>query len=137
VEADKSSYIVREPKAEDTSFIFATWLRGLRYGNEMFELIPPDTYFQCYHAIIQKILTAAGTKVAVACLKDSPDVILGYAVYTGTTLHWCHVKTAWRNIGIAKQLVPQGTRTVTSLTKLGVGILKNHPQLIFNPFFNP
>jgi len=134
VDERKESVIVRPPCAEDTSFIFATWLRGLRYGNELFELINPDVYFEFYHKVIQSILTNKNTTVAIACLKEDKDVILGYAVYSGTTLHWCHVKTAWRNIGIAKQLVPSNINTVSHLTKVGIGILKNHPAVQFNPF---
>jgi hypothetical protein len=135
MEADKrESMIIRQAVASDVPFIFSTWLKGLRYGNEIFELVPAEIYFENYHRIIQNILASPSTQISVACLKEDKDVILGYAVYTGTTLHWCHVKTAWRNIGIAKQLVPENTNTVSHVTKLGAGILKNHPTVVFNPF---
>jgi hypothetical protein len=134
IEATKASYTIRSPTAEDCPFIFATWLRGLRYGNELFGLIESDIYFEKYHEIIQKILTSPGVQVSIACLKDQPDVILGYSVFTGNRLHWVHVKSAWRNIGIARELVPSNTKLVSHVTKVGASILKAHPSVRFNPF---
>lgn len=131
---NNETVVVRPGKDLDVPFIFATWLKGLRYGNELFELIDATVYFEVYHQVIQKILTAPGTQVSVACLSSDPDTIVGYAVSNGATLHWVHVKSAWRNIGVAKQLVAPTTTTVTHVTKVGIGILKNHPKLSFNPF---
>lgn len=134
-DADKTKVVCRAATSDDVPFIFATWLRGLRYGNELFGLIEADLYFDKYHEIIQKILVSPGVSVTIACLKDDSDVILGYAVSTGARLHWVHVKSAWRNIGIAKQLVSPDTRYVSHITRVGASILKSHPYLRFNPFF--
>lgn len=125
---------VRDGKPEDVNFIFATWLRGLRYGNEWFHAIEQDRYYASYHKVIQSILTRPNVRVKVACLKEDEDVVLGYAVHENDKLHWVHVKSTWRNIGIAKDLVPATVTTVTNITKVGVKIALNK-KLIFDPFF--
>ena len=128
----------REGRAADEAFIFSTWLRGLRFGNDWFELIESDSYYKAYHRVIEMILKDPGTVITVACLKDDAVVILGYSVANSLGgLHWVHVKSAWRGIGIANSLKPQAVDYVTHLTNTGRSILKKHPKVIFNPFRLP
>lgn len=123
----------REANPDDKSFIFATWLRGLRYGNDWFELIEKATYFRVYHAALERLLTS-GVTIKVACLKDEPNVILGYAVYKGNRLDWVFVKKSWRGIGICHDLVPEEIRKVSHLTKTGRALLAKRSYLVFDPF---
>lgn len=125
---------IRDYKPEDRNFILSTWLKGLRYGNDWFEVVPSDIYFEFYHNVIETILGLPDTKVKVACLKDDEEVILSYSVYSKEKLHWIFCKKAWRSIGIAKSLVPQEITTVTHLTSIGKSILRKHTNLHFNPF---
>lgn len=125
---------VRGVDPGDKSFIMATWLKGLRYGCEIFKEIPSDIYFKNYHRILESILTNPETEIRVACLKDDRDVILGYSVSKDNALHFIFVKSEWRQIGIAKSLVSPKIDTVTHLTKVGSSILKKHPKIVFNPF---
>lgn len=119
---------------EDASFIFSTWLKGLRFGNDWYGLIDSKAYFPFYHKIIEGILSKPNVAVKVACLKENPNVILGYSVYAGSRLDWVHVKKAWRNIGIAKDLTPNNIATVSHVTSVGRSILKKHNNVTFNPF---
>ena len=130
----KDLVTVRNVKMEDKNFIMATWLRGMFYGDTWFGQIPKDIFMTNYHKILEALVTAPTTTITVSCLLEDPDVILGYSVYTGKKLHWVFVKSAWRSIGIAKSLIPQGVDTVTHLTKVGSGILRKHPEVVFNPF---
>lgn len=125
---------VRDYLPGDRNFILATWLRGLRYGNEWFEAVDQKIYFDFYNKVIEIILNRPDTQVKVACLKDDPEVILGYSVYTGGVLHWVFVKKAWRSIGIMKSLLPEGIVAVSHLTTVGKSILRRHPGVVFNPF---
>lgn len=122
----------REYQPDDRNFIFSTWLRGLYYGDSWFSEIPKNIFMQHYHAVIERLLDAPGVTIKVACLSDTPDVILGYSVTRGNILDYVFVKSAWRKAGIGKSLVPPAPYTVTHLTKVGK-ILKpvNCP---FNPF---
>lgn len=132
---DKKDLIAVRPGVEDDkAFIMSTWLKGLRYGNDWFELIEATAYYQKYHEAIERLLYFPDTEVKVACLKDSPDVILGYSVHTKDRFHWIFVKKSWRGIGIAKSLVPDGIASVTHLTDTGRQLLKKYPKIVFNPF---
>lgn len=119
---------------EDHNFILATWLRGLRYGNDWFALIDKDAYFKTYHTVIETMLVNPDITVRLACLKDDQDVILGYSVYNKTRLDFVFVKKAWRGIGIAKSLLPPTVETVSHLTDVGRSILRKYPNIRFNPF---
>jgi hypothetical protein len=129
-------YEVRDYRESDLNFILATWLRGLKYGNDWYNLITPEVYFNTYKVVIQHILKHPGTSTKIACLKDDSDVILGYAVLNKqhTVLHWSFVKSPWRNIGIMKTLVPRSVEVVTHMTKVGLGLLRKNPGMTFNPF---
>jgi hypothetical protein len=130
------SVAVRDYVLGDYNFIISTWIKGLKYGNEWFNLIEQKAYFENYHKVIEKYLANPGASIRVACLKSDPEVILGYSVThsDNTVLDWVFVKSAWRGIGIAKSLVPTTAKKVTHVTKVGVSILKKQPGLEFNPF---
>jgi hypothetical protein len=118
----------------DMNFIYSTWLKGLRYGNDWFSFITKEAYFTFYHRIIELILNKPHVIIQIACLKEDPDVILGYSVYEGFVLHWVFVKSAWRKIGIAKDLVPE-FKSVSHITAIAKSILiTKFPQVEFNPF---
>lgn len=137
---DREDLIMTRPFTDrDHSFIYATWLQGLRHSNDFYKLIDADTYYRQYHRVIEAILTNPSTQVSVACLKETPDVILGYSVTNtpNALLHWVHVKKAWRGIGIAKSLISKDIKTVTHVNKLGVSYLQKHPGFVFNPFQIP
>lgn len=132
---DKNSLIaIRDGAPKDREFIFATWLRGLRFGNDWFTLIDAKIYFSIYHRVIEALLASPHVSIKVACLKDDPDVILGYSVSRGTKLDWVFVKKAWRKVGIAKSLMPPIITYVTHVTKVGKSILQKYPKVSFNPF---
>lgn len=132
--ADK--FAIREATENDFPFIYSTWLKGLRYGNETYEKMDKDSYFKNYHKIIETILYRPDTFIAVACLKDDPTTILGYAVREGErTLHYVHVKNAFRHFGIAKAICPQNLLKVTHITHVGWSILgKKFPNAVYDPF---
>lgn len=135
---DKQAAITIRPyKADsDRSFILATWLRGLYYGDSWFSLIPKNIFMENYHTIIESIIANPNTIIKVACLKGDADVILGYTVYhdvqRGSAIDWVFTKSAWRNIGIAKMLCPDNAVACTHLTKVGRAIKPKNCD--FNPF---
>lgn len=128
-------FTVRDGNSSDENFIFASWLRGLYYGNSWFREVNKDVFMDAYHRVIEFILKSTNTKVKVCCLKDDPEVILGYAVFgANDTLHWIFVKSIWRMRGVAKALVPAPVRRVTHLTKTGLTIMRRRPNVSFDPF---
>lgn len=127
---------IREYQPNDKNFIFSTFLRGLYYGDSWFTLIDKDVFMSNYHKILNVLLASPNTKVNVACLKEDKDIILGYSIYSkdNSILHYVFCKSAWRSIGICRLLVSPSTTTVTHMTKVGLGFLKKHPHIKFNPF---
>lgn len=124
---------IRPAVMADKPFILSTWLKGLRFGNIWYRLIDDKIYFRVYHAVIEKLISTPGVTIKVACLKDDPEVILGYVVYQGDKVHWVQVKKAWRNIGIARALTPSEITTTTHLTEVGRSIFLKK-KWVFNPF---
>lgn len=135
--AKQTLITIRPYKPEmDKNFVYATWLRGLYYGDSWFSMIPKAIFMTNYQAVIDRILSGPACEVKVACLKDDPDVILGYAVGhtvdAGYVLDWVFVKSSWRLIGVAKSLVPTQPIAVSHLTKVGRAIKPDNCD--FNPF---
>ena len=131
---DKKDLITtRDRLPADINFIMATWLRGLRYGNDWFELIESEAYYANYHKVIESLLAKPGVKVQVSCLKDDPEIILGYSVVEGPKLHWLFVKKPWRMIGIAKSIVPVDVSIATHVTVIGRSLMQKR-KMVFNPF---
>lgn len=134
---NKSDLIaLRAYKPEDESFLYSTFLKGLYYGDSWFRLIEKDVFMKNYHRIISALLASPNTTVKIACLKEDHDTIVGYSIMNVNqkTLHYVFTKPVWRTIGVAKMLVPVTVETVTHMTKVGLGIIKKHPNLKFNPF---
>lgn len=101
----------------DQSFIFATWLRGLYYGNSFFRQIEKDAFMEKYTFVIRNTIFRPSTSVNIAALKEDSDTIIGYSVTENfgefDALHWVFVKLEWRGQGIAKDLIPDNVSVVT------------------------
>jgi hypothetical protein len=121
---------IRDLREEDLPLIYSTWLLGLYHGCEWFGRIKKDSFFRNYKAFLEKRLLSC--QVKVASLTEDPDVILGYVCYRENVLDWIFVKKAWRKMGIAKMLLPQGVTKVTHLTKVGRSIKPK--EWDFDPF---
>jgi hypothetical protein len=135
--AQKDLITTRNYMPEDRSFILACWLRGLYYGNTFFGEIPKSIFMEHYHKVLERFIDNPKVTITVSCLKDDPQVILGYSVTRVSAkgekvLDWVFVKTAWRQIGIAKSLVPSDLQVVSHVTKLGRILKPSH--VTYNPF---
>lgn len=126
---------IRDAFETDFPFIYSTWLKGLRFGNEAFTMIEQNSYFKNYHKVIEVILNRPDTVIKVACLLDDPETILGYSILGEDMVHYVHVKQAFRSFGIGKSLCPKSISRVTHVTKVGLSILKaKHPEFHYDPF---
>jgi hypothetical protein len=110
----------------DEAFIYSTWRNGFFYGALNKEELPPaEEFFKEKTAEIKRILEGPSTKVRIACIKDAPEVILGYAVFTGDLhLEWIFVKQQFRGKKIAKFLTVNLKSVTANLTKSGAAITK-------------
>lgn len=127
--------LLRDYVPDDKNLIMASWIQGLYYGDTWFSEIPKAVFMAQYHRVLEHIVEHPDTSIKIACLKEDPDVILGYAIWQGTTLHWVFVRNKWRKIGLAKDLVPTAPAAVTHLSNVGLSLMKRHfPKTVFNPF---
>lgn len=120
----------RKMEPEDLGFVYSTWLKSLYFGNSWFHQIDKVIFFKKYAKVIDDIIRCSS--VDVACFVDQPDVIIGYCVHFGPTLHWIYVKKAWRQIGIASLLIPEKITTISHMTKIGKQLKKEEWK--FDPF---
>lgn len=118
----------------DRSFVMATFLKGLYYGEMGLELVPKDIFMANYRKVAEMLI--ARSQVKIACLKEDPDVILGYSILSPDFqgIHWVYVKSAWRSRGIARSLTPQFPSYATHMTKLGRSLMSKFENFIYNPF---
>jgi GNAT superfamily N-acetyltransferase len=63
-------------------------------------------------SLIEPLIHSERWRVAVACIPDDPDTILGFIVYDSraidpsvATVGWVQVKAPWRRKGVAKALL--------------------------------
>jgi hypothetical protein len=127
---------IREGTPGDRNFILSTFLLGLYYGDSVFSNMEKDTFMKGYHIIAETLVDSSNTSLWVACLKEDPTTILGYALLnaTATAVHFTFVKKPWRHIGIMKSLIPDTINSCTHLTKVGLSLIKKNPKIVFNPF---
>lgn len=132
----KDLYIVRAYRETDKNFVLATFLRGLYYGNDFYNMMPKQTFMDNYKIMAEMLLAPERNMIHVAVLKDDIDVILGYSVvsHDHETLHWVFVKAAWRKQGIAKSLTPATINTYSHFTTVGLTLTKKLNNPVFNPF---
>lgn len=129
-------YDVRDLQPGDKSFVLATFLRGLYYGDSWFSEIPKDIFMNNYKVIAENLIKNPNVVVKVACLKEDPNIILGYSILSSDyqTITWVYVKSAWRLKGIGRSLLPKYPTHVTHLSKLGKTLMSKYDNLTFNPF---
>lgn len=121
---------IRPAQASDLSFIYTTWLHGLYHSAPWWKEVSKTIFWANYRRVIEIILTHA--EVNVACVPESPDVVLGYVVHTGPVLHWMFTKKAFRRLGIAKALLPTTISDYTHITDIGRSL--KQPGWTYNPF---
>lgn len=118
----------------DTPYIAKTWLDGVYYGNDWFRQIPRKIFLLEYPQIISFLLTKS--QVSLFCLKEERSAILSYVVIQhrepDLILHWAYTNPPWRNLGLAKRLIPKSINTCSHLTKMGKSL--KPPKWAFNPF---
>lgn len=129
-------YDIRNAKVEDRNFVLATFLRGLYYGDSWFSMIPKGSFMNNYKKVAEALIASPNVIIKVACLREDPDVILGYSIMSAnhTVLHFIFVKSMWRQKGIGRSLLPDRLFAVTHLTRLGKDLLPKLKDTVFDPF---
>jgi len=124
--------LIREPLESDVPFLVSTWRNALMYSSPTFQYVKKESLINNYTPVIQKMLSKY--EVRVACLQSDPDIILGYSVSSGDTLHFVYIKKAWRNQGICNMLLGSTDfKNITHITKTGLALAQKRGWA-FDPF---
>ncbi len=94
---------LRAGRAADAPFVHTTWRRHYRRRNESIQRVPDLVYAAEQRIAIDAIL--ARSALLVVCDAADADLIAGYVVAEGPSLHWIHVKDGMRGYGLARMLV--------------------------------
>lgn len=84
---------IRNHVKEDEPFLFATYLQHNWYDKTNTTTLKKSTWMSLQHKRLENVLESDHVKIA--CLKEDPDVILGYAFKDGSK-PFSYVKLAWR-----------------------------------------
>ena len=118
---------------EHRNMITNNFLRSLPRECFLYGLINKKEYFDWYHPVVNNLIDRTNSVARFSVLTDDPDVILGWSLCSGDTLHYVLVKGTYRNQGICKSLIPQGIKWCTHLTKPWISIIKKYPEMDFSP----
>ncbi len=139
----KADFALRDVQKDDLPFIFNSWLKSYRDSPAMGG-IPNTVYYAGQHALIEALLERS--RVVVACAKDDPTQIMGYALaeYVDDVrlVHWVYVKHTFRGFGIGRALegavigLPSSSPVHYShRVKTTDRLLKNRTAYVYNPFY--
>lgn len=95
---------LRGPNQKDSSFIVSSWLRSTReQADSDIEL---DVHYKDYRQFILNLLETDPI-ILIACSKEDPDYIMGYAVHDDNVLYYMYVRYALRRQGVGKKLLKE------------------------------
>lgn len=112
------SVVMRHATEADLPFIFSSWLKSYRLSSAVRDM-DAEAYFAQQHYLCEFLLGTSRT--VVACSAAEPTEVLGWLVYEdhlrSCVVHWCYVKSAFRRLGIASQLVREALKTCSDTVR--------------------
>jgi hypothetical protein len=125
---------LRSGGPSDAGFIFDSWLNSFRDYNPEAREVPKRIYFEMHRALLRELLERAN--VVVACGRETPEVILGWAAFEADSLHYLYVKSLYRGFDVTALLleaVPSSCRWFTHRTPKLQRVAAQR-GLTFNPY---
>jgi len=132
-------HVLRAGLEGDRAYVLDAWIRGYRSSDFGLRL-PPDVYYSRFgHSGLVEHLLDSGD-LTVACMHDSPDFILGFAVSRPGLLHYVCVKQDFRRSGVGRTLLDSCCREeairTTHVTKDFQLLAGARPIEFVNPYKN-
>lgn len=130
----QGGFDLRPGMAADQNFIFATWLRSYKHSSQFARRVPDRLFYKFHQAAIARIL-GRGAETLVCTPPGEPELILGYSVREGVTLHFVYVKKPFRRRGIGLALLRPAPELFTHWTN-DWDVLKEKacPDAQYNPY---
>lgn len=138
--------VFRPASPEDFPFICKSWLKTHRESLEV-RGIGNTTYYNHFSPLINKLLCKRTVNTIVVCSKSDPNQLYGFISYAceeGVTfIHFIYIKSTYRKLGLAKQLLrilfkeaESETLICTFATPTFFRLREEKPELnlIYNPY---
>ena len=94
--------LMRRPfEADDEGYVVSTWLHD--YVDDI--LLRDDPLRPLFYDDYRPYVEARLGTVEIACLRDEPNVIVGWRCEREGVLHFAHVKPRFRGVGVFRWLV--------------------------------
>lgn len=136
-----SEIIIRDGTPDDESFFYNSLLHHYKHSSPHTKIIPDHWYYQGQQALIARVLERTGNILKFAALREDPAVVFGFLWGSSkpATVHYCYVKKAFRELGIAANLFrsvfdDQEQVFYTHFTYDGGKITHTRPRLIYHPY---
>lgn len=133
-----NAIIIRPAVDSDVPFFYSALLQSHFYSAHAARCIPADIYYSEHKRVLQSRFRN-GAHLLVACLKEDPQVILGFMFYEQHIIHYIYVKKDFRKFGIARRLLEFSeypapyvvTHWTSDLTEV---CIKYPNRFIYNPY---
>jgi hypothetical protein len=130
---------IRTMKASDFNFIINSWLKTYKYSGPHVRRMLDSEYYPAYGPVVETLINRSD--VYIACLREDPDVIVGYLAIENKQshdiIHFALVKELWQKMGVGKYLLtaanPKGLTYFTHWTSPVLSLVNKY-NFIFNPF---
>ncbi len=127
---------IRKAGEGDKAFVLATWLRSYYNGSQFGSEITPHVYFKWHHALCEAFWIRPTAYALIACNPDDENQIYGWAAMEqslhGHLVHYVYVKPAFRQMGIAKALLPDSAAVSTHITRMAKRLFPSN--YVYNPY---
>lgn len=116
----------------DSGILFGTWPKSVYYsGVNVDKYCEKRKWFEDFHLYMKNLIPES--EISIACMQDTPEVILAYSIVSGRTLQFVYVKETFRKQAIASLLIKHNKQirevNMGFVTKIGQSILEDHPNL--------
>lgn len=100
--------LVRPARESDVGYIVGTW-RDSYASAPAVAGADRDAYRAEVARIVSRLRATPEATLRVACDREDEDTLVGFAAFTGSTLHYVYVRGDMRQMGIAKRLIEGAT----------------------------
>lgn len=128
--------VLRAVEESELNFIYHSWLRSLRSGNQFYKNIPGAEYFDNHRKRLYRLLDRSSCIIATP--RDHPDIIVAYIVWESpegddTIIHYIYVKSDYRKMGLGGLLVEVASGGKNIIATHTTGSVKDK-KFTFNPY---
>ncbi len=95
---------LRPIRESDIGYVVSCWRRGVEATSQLakYDL---DVFRRLITRHINAVVREAGDSAVAACDPADEETLLGFAVLTGTELHYVYVRSAMAGLGIARAML--------------------------------